>query len=53
VIFSKQVAHTGNREMFVRGVLQIRQSEGKNAVKTPWAISAAPEAVERKKFLAL
>jgi hypothetical protein len=33
-------------------VLHRRQSEGKNAVKTPRAISAAPEAVERKKFLA-
>jgi hypothetical protein len=53
VIASKQLAHTGSREIFVRGVPQKRQSEGKNAVKTPWAISAAPEAVERKKFLAL
>jgi len=53
VIASKQVGHTGSREMFVRGLLQKRQSDGKIAVKTPRAISAAPEAVERKKFLAL
>jgi hypothetical protein len=52
VIASKQLGHTGNREIFVRGVPQRRQSEGKNAVKTPWAISAAPEAVERKKLFA-
>jgi hypothetical protein len=38
--------------MLVRGVLQSRQSEGKNAVKTPLAMSAAPDAVERKNFLA-
>jgi hypothetical protein len=36
----------------VRGVLHKRQSEGKKAVKTPRAIRLAPEAVERKKFLA-
>jgi hypothetical protein len=51
-IASKQLGHTGSREILVRGVLHRRQSEGKNAVKTPRAISAAPEAVERKKFLA-
>jgi len=52
VIASKQLGHTGSREIFVRGALQRRQSEGKNAVKMPWAIKAAPEPVTRKKFIA-
>src|SRR6266404_220381 len=34
--------HTGKREIFSKGVPQIRQSEGKRAANKPWATVAAP-----------